>query len=398
MKIQFTKTVWLLGFISLFADISSELLYPVLPVYLKNAGYSMLAIGILEGLANVVAGLSKGYFGHKSDTMKSRTVFIRWGYGCSALGKLLMVGAPDLMRIFTARMTDRLGKGIRTAPRDAMLAGEAGPENRGVVFGFHRGLDTLGAAIGPALGMLWLHYHPGDYSTLFTLAFIPAAISFFITMFIKDKSSVPPAVRKQQVGFFSYFKYWKTGPASFRKLILPLLLLALVNSPDVFLLMALKEAGFTDTAMIGVYVLYNFSYAMLATPAGRIADRVGKIKVLSAGMLLFTITYAGMAGLNGWPVFILLFLIYAAAMSCLESVAKAYISDIAPPDQRGQAIGFYTSASSLSILFAGVWTGLLWPYGGPSLVFSITAFVASCSLLLLYKNSRNLYMKSEGNG
>ncbi|MBK7889138.1 MAG: MFS transporter [Bacteroidetes bacterium] len=214
-------------------------------------------------------------------------------------------------------------------------------------------------------------------------------------MFIKDKSSVPPAVRKQHIGFFSYFKYWKTGPASFRKLILPLLLLALVNSPDVFLLMALKEAGFSDTAMIGVYVLYNFGYAMLATPAGRIADRVGKIKVLSAGMLLFTITYAGMAGLNGWPVFMLLFLIYAAAMSCLESVAKAYISDIAPPDQRGQAIGFYTSASSLSILFAGVWTGLLWPYGGPSLVFSITAFVASCSLLLLYKNSRHVYIKSE---
>lgn len=387
MKIRFSRTVWLLGMISLFADISSELLYPVLPVYLKNAGYSMLALGMLEGLANVVAGISKGYFGHKSDLIRSRSVFIKWGYGLSAFGKLLMVGTPDFFRIFAARMTDRLGKGVRTAPRDAVLAAESTANTRALVFGFHRSLDTLGAAIGPSLALLWLAYYPGAYTTLFTFAFVPAIISFGITLFVKDNVTTTPAIQKPHIGFFSYLRYWNKGPHSFRKLLLPLLLFGMVNSPDVFLLLSLKEAGRSDTYMIGVYILYNLVYALLATPVGYVADRIGKVNVLMAGIFLFVLTYAGMAGWSGLPLFILLFVIYALSMSCMEAVVKACIADISTAEERGQAIGFYTSMNSLSILIAGAWTGLLWPYGGPKLVFSISAAVAAFSLFLLFTHA-----------
>jgi MFS family permease len=389
-KSQFSRNVWILGLISLFADISSELLYPVLPVYLKEAGYSMLALGLLEGVANVIAGVSKGYFGHQSDMLQRRSVFVRWGYGLSAIGKLLMIGSPDLFRVFYGRITDRLGKGIRTAPRDSMLAMESGPETRAAVFGFHRGLDTLGAAVGPSLALIWLWWNPGDYSTLFTIAFIPALISVMLTFRIKEKTTTEISPAKSNVGFFSYFKYWKECKSAYRKLLFPLMLFALVNSPDVFLLMAMKEAGFSDTTMIAVYIIYNLLYAILAMPIGILADKWGKTNVLLTGIFLFAICYSGMAWLNSMVAFASLFLIYAISVSCLESVAKAIISTIAPAHERGKAIGFYTSVNSLGVLFAGAWTGTLWAVGGPSLVFSITAVVALFAFFILSRNASKI--------
>ncbi|MBP6513140.1 MAG: MFS transporter [Bacteroidia bacterium] len=393
-KSKFSKNVWLLGCISLFADISSELLYPVLPLFLKEAGYSMLVLGMLEGIANVVAGVSKGYFGHRSDQLQQRAVFVKWGYGLSALGKMMMMGSPDLMRIFSGRITDRLGKGIRTAPRDSLLALESSPETRAAVFGFHRGLDTLGAAIGPSLALLWLWWMPGDYSTLFTIAFIPAVISLILAFRLKEKKVNAEVNSKTHVGFFSYFNYWKTSHVSFRKFLFPLMLFALVNSPDVFLLMALNEAGFSDTAMIAVYILYNLLYALLAMPIGVWADKWGKINVMLIGVFLFALCYFGMAWMNSLLAFTILFAVYAFSISCLESVAKAVISNIVPTQERGQAIGFYTSVNSLGVLFAGVWTGWLWSIGGPQLVFSITAGVALISFFILRWNASKINIHS----
>lgn len=393
-KSKFSKNVWLLGCISLFADISSELLYPVLPLFLKEAGYSMLALGLLEGIANVIAGVSKGYFGHRSDQLQQRAVFVKWGYGLSALGKLMMMGSPDLMRIFSGRITDRLGKGVRTAPRDSLLALESSPETRAAVFGFHRGLDTLGAAIGPSLALLWLWWMPGDYSTLFTIAFIPAVISLILAFRLKERKTSAEVNSKKHAGFFSYFNYWRTSHVGFRKFLFPLMLFALVNSPDVFLLMALKEAGFSDTTMIAVYILYNLLYALLAMPIGVWADKWGKINVMLIGVFLFALCYFGMAWMNSLLAFTILFAVYAFSVSCLESVAKAVISNIVPTQERGQAIGFYTSVNSLGVLFAGAWTGWLWTIGGPQLVFSITAVVAMIAFFILRWNASKINIHS----
>lgn len=388
-SMRFSRTVWLLGIVSLLADVSSELLYPVLPVYLREAGYSMIALGMLEGLSQVIAGFSKGYFGHLSDGSQQRQRFIQAGYGLSAIGKILLLYQPGLLRIFLARGIDRLGKGVRSAPRDALLASEAAPEQRARVFGFHRGMDTLGAALGPLLALLWLYFYPGDYGGVFVLAVVPAVLSTACTFLVKDRRAVSATGKGKQPGFFSYLGFWKNSTGDFRRLMAPLLLFALVNSPDVFLLMALKEAGLSDLRMIAAYIVYNLLYAAFAYPVGVLADQVGKRKVLCAGVLLFAAVYAGMTRSIEFHWFVVLFGVYALAIAAIESVVKAAIVDIVPANDRGKALGFYMSTGSIGTLLAGVWTGALWSWGGPSAVFSITAVAAFLAgIWLVRQNSQ----------
>ena len=175
--------------VSLFADVASEMLYPIVPVYLKEIGLSVLLIGVLEGFVNFFAGLSKGYFGKLSDEKGLRLPFIKWGYFLSALSKPMMAVSIYPLWIFFVRTTDRLGKGLRTAPRDALLSQNATKETKARVFGFHRGMDTLGAAIGPSLALLFLIFFPKHYKEIFLLAFIPGLISLLLIFLLKEKRS-----------------------------------------------------------------------------------------------------------------------------------------------------------------------------------------------------------------
>ena len=181
------RTVWILSFVSLFADIASEMLYPVIPVYLKEIGFSVLLIGILEGVAGFTAGLSKGYFGKLSDEKGIRLPFIKWGYFLSAVSKPMMGVFAFPIWIFFARTIDRLGKGLRTAARDALLSQNASKETKARVFGFHRSMDTLGAAIGPAIALILLVFYPGQYVLIFFIAFVPGLISVALIFFLKEK-------------------------------------------------------------------------------------------------------------------------------------------------------------------------------------------------------------------
>lgn len=195
---------------------ASEMLYPVMPVYLKSIGYSVVIIGILEGIAEAVAGLSKGYFGKLSDSVGKRVPFVQWGYFLSALSKPLMGLFTSIGVIFFSRTLDRLGKGIRTGARDALLSQEATAENKGKVFGFHRALDTLGAVLGPASALIYLYYYPGNYATLFLIAFIPGIMAVMTSFALKEKSLVPK--KNHAPGFFSFLSYWKTSTPENRKL------------------------------------------------------------------------------------------------------------------------------------------------------------------------------------
>jgi hypothetical protein len=299
-----------------------------------------------------------------------------------------------LFRVYLGRATDRLGKGIRTSPRDALLANESTAESRAAVFGFHRSMDTLGAAIGPALALLWLSFHPGDYTTIFILAFAPALLSFFVTFMVRDlDSSDRHVVSTSRTGFFGYLSYWNTSSRQYRGLIRPLLLLALVNSPDTFLLLAIKEAGASDVQMIAVYIFYNLMYALLATPVGVLADRWGKEKVLLWAVLFFAITYAGITILTDASYFYVLFGVYALAMSGMESVVKAIIANKVPREDRGKALGFYASANSIGMLIAGVWAGWLWKFSGPDFVFGATAMGAVIvAVWLWFTNREKVYL------
>ena len=201
------RTIFILSMVSLLADVASEMLYPVIPVYLQEIGFSVFMIGILEGLVNFTAGISKGYFGKKSDERGLRLPFVKLGYLLSNLSKPMMAIFTLPAWIFFVRTLDRLGKGVRTAARDALLSQQATPQTKARVFGFHRSMDTVGAAIGPVIALVFLFYFPGNYKMLFYLAFFPGIIAILLIFLLKEKKQ--PASTLGKGNFFSYFKYWK---------------------------------------------------------------------------------------------------------------------------------------------------------------------------------------------
>lgn len=371
-----TRAIWLLSLVSFLADLSSQMLYPIMPVYLKSVGFSVALIGLLEGVAEATAGLSKGYFGRLSDHSGQRLPFVRLGYTLSALSKPLMALFALPGWIFTARTLDRLGKGLRTAARDALLADESNRQTRGQVFGFHRSMDTFGAVLGPVAALVYLYYFPAQYATLFLLAFGPGMLSVGLTFLLKERTPQPD---RQQTGtparspsIFGFLHYWRTSPPEYRRVVGGLLAFALFNSSDVFLLLKIKEAGLSDTAVIGLYVFYNLIYALSAYPVGRLADRIGLKPTLLVGLGLFALVYEGMVVANQLFVFVGLLALYGLYAAATEGIAKAWISTISGPKDTATAIGTYAGLSSLCALVANALTGWLWYTFGAAIPFALT--------------------------
>jgi len=353
----------------------SEMLYPVMPLYLKSIGFSVVLIGLLEGVAEATIGLSKGYFGKRSDLVGKRVPFVQFGYALSVIAKPLMILFTNVIWVFFVRTLDRFGKGIRTGARDALLSDEATPETKARVFGFHRGMDTLGAVFGPAIALLYLYYHPGSYKTLFLITIVPGVIVILISFLLKEKKKDKMLVPGSG-SFASFLGYWKESPSMYRKVVVGLLVFALFNSSDVFLLLKLKEAGLTDTYIIGVYIFYNLIYAVLAFPMGVMADRIGVKKTFVLGLALFAITYMGMSFKAEIWIYLLLFACYGAFYAATEGIAKVWISNIATKDHTATAIGFYSGFQSIALLFASSMTGLIWYSFGPTYAFLITGMAA----------------------
>ena len=381
-----TRTVLILSLVSLFADIASEMLYPIIPVYLKEIGFSVLWIGILEGFVNFTAGISKGYFGKLSDEKGLRLPFVKLGYFLSAISKPLIGFFVAKFWIFFVRTLDRLGKGVRVAAKDALLSQEATKETKARVFGFNRSLDTAGATIGPAIALVFLLFYPGQFKTLFYIAFIPGIISVLIIFFLKEKKQ--PVSTMEKGNFFSFFKYWKISTPEYKKLVIGLLLFALFNSSDIFLLLKTKEAigdktinilgaTFTsDTITIAAYVFYNLVFALGCYPLGIMADKLGFKKIFIAGLLLFASVYAGFALDPSIAVIFALFLVYGLYAAATDGVTKAWITNIAHDKNTATAVGFYTSCQSICTLLASSVAGFLWDGFGSFYTFLITALIA----------------------
>jgi MFS family permease len=392
-----TRTIFILSIVSLLADIASEMLYPVIPVYLKEIGFSVLLIGILEGVVNFTAGISKGYFGKLSDEKGLRLPFVKLGYLLSNISKPLLAVFTYPVWIFFARSVDRLGKGVRTAARDALLSQEATPETKARVFGFHRSMDTVGAAVGPILALLFLYFYPGEYKTLFYLAFIPGFFSILLIFLLKEKKQ--PASTLGKGNFFSFFKYWKIATPGFRKVVPGLLLFALFNSSDIFLLLVTREtlgsttitlAGATlnaDTLTITAYIFYNLVYALASYPMGVLADRLSFKTIIIAGFILFAIVYGGFAFSPSIEVIIILFSVYGIFSAATEGVIKAWITNLSDHQNTATAIGFYTSCESICTLLASIIAGALWTNFGSASTFIVTSVVTItvCIYFILQK-------------
>lgn len=376
-----SKTVLLLSGVSLFTDMASEMLYPVMPIYLKSIGFSIAFIGLLEGLAEATAGLSKGYFGKWSDQTGKRLPFVQIGYLLSAISKPLMAISVVPAWVFTARSIDRLGKGIRTGARDAMLSDEASHSTKATVFGFHRSLDTMGAVLGPLSALMYLHFYPGEYRNLFYIAFIPGFIAILFTLLLKDKI-IPAKKETVSFGFFSAYRYFKEANAGYKKLVSGLLLFALINSSDIFLLLQASQAGMDDRSLIAIYIFYNLVYALTAYPAGIIADRWGIKKLFSVGIALFAFVYLSICNCLHTDDFLVVFALYGVYAAMTEGISKAWISNISTKTETATAIGVYSGLQSICTLLASTLAGLIWANYGASTTFWISGSVAL--LLVLY--------------
>ncbi|MBZ0326968.1 MAG: MFS transporter [Altibacter sp.] len=376
-----TRTVWILSLVSLFTDTASEMLYPILPIYLQTIGFSVVLIGILEGVAEATAGISKGYFGKLSDVSARRVPFVQLGYAFSAISKPMMALFIYPLWIFFARTLDRFGKGIRTGARDALLSHEATPQTKGKIFGFHRSMDTLGAVFGPALALVYLYFYPEDYVTLFYIAFIPGLLAILASFYLKDKKRTSQK-EKVTTPFFSFLKYWKESPKAYRKLVIGLLIFTLFNSSDVFLLLKAKEAGLDDTMVIGVYIFYNLIYALFAFPIGILADKIGLKTIFILGLALFATVYFGMSVSTHLYLFFGLFFLYGIYASATEGISKAWITNISEKKDTATAIGTYSGLQSICTMIASSLTGFIWYQFGATVAFITIG--AMTVLVLIY--------------
>jgi len=286
---------------------------------------------------------------------------------------------------FIARTADRLGKGLRTGARDALLSSESRSASRASVFGFHRAMDTLGAVIGPSIALGFLYFFPGAYKSLFLLATIPGLLAIGATLLLKENAK-PPATKKEPVSLLTGFRFFRQASPAYRQLASALLVFSAVNSSDLLLLLRMRESGATDQEVIGLYIFYNLVYALLAYPAGRIADRVGLKKIFLLGLVCFVLTYAGFALNHTLTGFILLFCFYGLYAAATEGVSKAWLSQLLPPDQTATGIGTFAGFQSIAALLASSLAGLLWYRFGPETAFLLSALVTAILAVCLFRS------------
>lgn len=385
---QIPRQVIILGLISLFTDIASEMLYPVTPLFLTTMlGASMATVGIIEGIAEFIAGYLKGYFGKLSDKLGRRSIFVTLGYGLSALAKPLPGLFPHISTVLFSRVSDRIGKGIRTAPRDALLASQANTAvngtggNTGAIFGFHRGMDTLGAAIGPVAALVLLHFYPNNFALIFLIAFVPSIIAVSFTTLLKDKPVETKVKQKPD-----YSSLWKGAPREFKLVIILITAFSLVNSSDVFLILKSQNISHSSTLAIIGYIFYNLVYAAASYPLGKIADRFGKKRIFVLGLIVFAVVYFGFAVAPSLQLIWGFFILYGIYAASTEGVAKAWVSDLIPDNFRGSAIGLLTMLSSFAMMIGSFVTGILWDRFGsevPFLISSVVTFVVAAIFLFV---------------
>jgi MFS family permease len=382
MKSKISKQVFVLGMVSLFTDLASEMLYPVTPIFLTTVlGSSMALVGVIEGIAEVTAGLLKGYFGNLSDKVGKRSIFVIIGYSISAIVKPLPGIFQNIPTVLFSRVSDRIGKGVRTAPRDALLASYSNG-NSGAVFGFHRAMDTLGATLGPIIALVLLNYFPNNFQLIFLVAFVPSAIAVLLTLLVKDKQNSVKAKSEK-----NYLAFWKSAPKDYKRILFFITAFSLVNSSDVFLILKSQNISKSNSLAIFGYVFYNLIYATASYPLGGLADKLGKQKIFSFGLIIFSIVYFGFAFLDNINFIWILFALYGIYAAATEGVSKAWISDLIPDEQRGSAIGLLTMLSSFAVMLGSFITGVLWDMFGSSVPFLISAIISVIISFLIFFTS-----------
>jgi MFS family permease len=398
-RIWLTRNVRVLSAVSFLQDAASELLYPLLPIYLTSVlGAPASVVGAVEGAAEGAASLTKLAAGPLGDRF-SRRPLIATGYGMAALGKVMVAAASGWPGVLAGRVVDRLGKGIRGAPRDALLVVDIDDAARGRVFGFHRAMDTLGAVVGPLLGLAGYELLDHQIAPLLWVAVVPAVLSVALVSLVRETRRVLPRAERRAV--FAGVgdlprRYWRVNAT--------LVLFGLVNFPDALLLLRLNEIGFSVVEVILAYVTYNAVYAVASYPAGLLADRIPRPAVFGVGLAFFAIGYTGLGLTTETATAWLLIGVYGLFTACTDGVGKAWISSLVGSELQASAQGVFQGASGFAILAAGLWAGFLWGTDGrlPLLISGIVGGVFAVALLVVgvwgYRTGTATSTSSSANG
>lgn len=373
-----TRPVWILSLVSFFADFSSEMVYPIIPLFITGTlGAPALAVGVVEGVAEGTANITKLISGRWADRFGARKPFVVAGYGLAAIGKLILGLATVWPIALVGRTSDRFGKGIRGAPRDALLADFTDDRNRGRVFGFHRSMDTLGAVVGPLVGLAFLEADV-RLRWIILLAVVPGIASVLVLKWLPERKPEPlaPGAERHVPGASAL-------PMSFYLLLGVMALFMIGNSSDAFLILRSKDLGLSTTLVVLAYVCYNLVYTGLSFPAGVLSDRIPRAWLMIVGMLVFAGVYLGFArASHDWAVWPL-FAIYGAYIALTDGVSKALVADLAPKDIRSSAMGLFQGITGFAALAASITAGILWDQVSERAPFALGAACALAAAIAL---------------
>jgi len=375
------RPVWLLGWVSLATDSATEAIYPLLPYFLTRVlGAGAVSLGIVEGAAEAVNSLLKVWSGRSADRRATKRPLVLAGYSISSLVRPLIALAQSWSQVFVIRVVDRVGKGIRSAPRDAILASFATPQTRGKVFGFHRAMDHAGAVLGPALATLFLYFYPGSYRTLFGLTIIPGLVAIALIMFLRESA----ADANSKPGNSTVVVHSSAMPGELKKFFGVLMLFTLGNSTDAFLLLKLTDVAGSVRFIPLMWAALHVVKATVSVVAGSWSDRVGRRGVIAAGWLVYAAVYIGFALSNTLAMLLGWFLVYGFYFGFAEGVEKALVADLAPADARGFAFGVYNAVLGIGALLASLLFGVLWNAFGATAAFGTGAALALVATVLLF--------------
>ncbi|MFE4106876.1 MFS transporter [Almyronema epifaneia] len=375
----FDRTVLALGLVSLLSDCASKMVYPVTPLFLTTVlGVPVSTVGLIEGIAESTASVLKLYSGWLSDQAGRRKPFAGIGYGLGALSKLLLAGSMGWAHVLGARLVDRMGKGLRAAPRDALIAENCRLDQRGRAFGLHHSLETVGEIVGPLLGFWFLWQFPENYRGVFAIAFIPACLGVLVLLFQVKEAPLPHQSQRSQ----PQFTLQGLAPA-YRRFLLVVGLFGLGNSSDAFLLLRAQALGFAGNQVLLLYAVFNLVEVSLGLAVGNLSDRIGRRLLLASGYLVFALVYLGFAFVSDaaliWP----LFMLYGLYATLTRGLQKALVADLVHPQKRGAETGTFYLVTGLVALPASLIAGWLYTQLGAAVPFSLSAVLAAIAALLL---------------
>jgi len=382
------RNVVVLGLVSFFNDIASEMVYPIVPIFLTTVLKSSTAVvGLIEGIAEATAAVTKFLFGYWSDKIAKRKPFVVFGYTFSSLSKGLIGAAYFWPLVLFSRFLDRLGKGLRTASRDALLLQNTNEKNKGFIFGFHRAFDSAGAVLGPIFALILISLFASNLRLVFYLAMIPGLIGVLLLIFlVKEKQNS----QEKKVGKVNFS--WKSLDPKVKFFVLVSFIFALGNSSDAFLILRAKNLGLTTQLAVFAYVLYSLVQTVLSAPIGSLSDKIGHRKMFIFGLLVFSLVYLAIGIVNNSIFLWFLFPLYGIYVVATDGVSKAYLGEFIKEEEAGSVYGLYQMVIALATFFASWLGGLLWAKVAPSATFYFGAIMSFLAFLIFIVGRRRFQL------